>query len=182
MATEKHPGGRPEGDYTEHIELGEKYMAKYHEVLGEAIPTVVGFAHYCRTSGLPISRETIYARSEFSDIIGRIQELQELKLNNALVGDYHPRFAQFLLAAKHGYVEKSSKELTGNAHPRSAAHRRIVVAPAAPPRAGATSRETSTTALLISSGTSLTDRCVPRSARTQGHLIPASTSDIRRHV
>jgi len=99
------PAGRPEDDYSTQVEMGWEYLTKF-EGLKEVIPTVAGYAQYCRTSGFPVSRDTIYRRSEFSDIIDQIHEIQEHKLiAGGLSGDYHPRFAQFLLAAKHNYVE-----------------------------------------------------------------------------
>jgi hypothetical protein len=113
MAEDKHPGGRPEVDYTEHAELGWDYLKKYKD-MGEVVPTVVGFAQFCRTSGYPVSRETVYARDEFSDIREQIKEIQERDLvSGGLNGGYHPRFTQFLLGSKHGYVERRANEHSG---------------------------------------------------------------------
>ena len=44
----------------------------------------------------------------------RSRSIQEKKLvSGGLNGDYHPRFAQFLLAAKHKYVERKASEHSG---------------------------------------------------------------------
>lgn len=103
--------GRPTGDYEARLEIGWDYLAKYKD-MKEVIPTVAGYAHFCRDSGYPVSRDTVYERDGVSGIREN-QEIQERDIVSGLNGDYHPRFSQFLLVAKHGYVERKAQELTG---------------------------------------------------------------------
>ena len=74
---------------------------------GEVLHSVVGLALH-----LGISRETVYDWSshddkpEFSDIVKRVNQLQEQALvSHGLAGTYNPTIAKLLLG-KHGYSDK----------------------------------------------------------------------------
>jgi hypothetical protein len=109
VADEKHPGGRPTVATPEVLAEAERYLAEklWHPV--EVIPTVEGLAVH-----LGIARSTLYLRDEFSDILENILSLQaKLLLNGSLKGELNPVISKMMLSAKHGYIEKSAKELTG---------------------------------------------------------------------
>lgn len=111
MADGKHPGGRPTVATPEKVERAFEYVNGGWEKAGDVIPTVEGMA-----VELGISKDTLYERDEFSDVLGKLKSLQARKLiNGGLNGDYTPVIAKLLLASKHGYVEKSEKALTGKA-------------------------------------------------------------------
>lgn len=87
-----------------------EYANGGYEDLGRHIPTVEGLALF-----LDLTRETLYTRSEFSDILARVKAVQaELLVNHALDNTYNANFAKFLLSAKHDYVEKTAQEHTGD--------------------------------------------------------------------
>lgn len=76
----------------------------------EKFPSVAGLALW-----LHISRDSLYERKEFSDILAIIKLKQELLLvNKSIGGDYNPTIAKLLLSSKHGYVERSAADITTN--------------------------------------------------------------------
>ena len=86
------------------LKLAEEYLATY-EQKGEEVPTVVGLCLHINRA-----RSTVYRwaneKPEFSDIITRVSELQELKLiNGGLRGEFNPQITKTLLA-KHGYSDR----------------------------------------------------------------------------
>lgn len=98
----KHAGGRPTVATPENVEKAWQYVNGDWQ-LDEVIPTVEGLAVYLR-----ISRETIYAREEFSDIAREIKEKQsKILVSSGLKGDFNSVIAKLILSSKHGYVEKS---------------------------------------------------------------------------
>ncbi len=95
--------GRPHEGTPENVKSAEEYVKHGWEKLNEKFPTVAGLSLW-----LHISRETLYERQEFSDILGKIKSLQEMALiSHGLAGDYNPTIAKLLLASKHGYVEQT---------------------------------------------------------------------------
>lgn len=65
-----------------------------------------------------VSRDTLYewakTNDDFSDILGRLGELQADKLmQNSLLNRYNPTISKLLLS-KHGYIEQSAKDITSN--------------------------------------------------------------------
>jgi len=79
----------------------------------DAMPSVVGLAHY-----LGITRETCYAwekdkGKQFSDMLRQINTDQErILFNKALTGDYNAAIAKLALT-KHGYSDKSDSTISG---------------------------------------------------------------------
>lgn len=101
------PAGRPTKATPDNVAKAREYLATYKE-LGKNIPTVEGLALY-----LDVSRETLYARPEFSDTLRQIEAKQKEELvQNGLTGDFNPQFTKFLLSANHGLVEKSATDVT----------------------------------------------------------------------
>lgn len=106
------PAGRPT-EYTEQIlDLAEEYLATYEE-LGEVVPTIVGL---CRHIGR--ARSTVYDwaehkdKPEFSDIVTRVSELQELVLvNGGLRNELNPQITKTMMA-RHGYSDKQEIDHT----------------------------------------------------------------------
>jgi hypothetical protein len=87
----------------------DSYMKDYN---GEHVPTTAGLADF-----LKVSRSTVYYwgdnNDRFSDILDRIQTIQEkLLINNSLVGEFNATIAKLMLG-KHGYSEKSQQEISG---------------------------------------------------------------------
>lgn len=98
----KHAGGRPTVATPENVAKAQEYVLEgYKEE--EVIPTVEGLALW-----LGISKESLYARDEFSDVLGVLKNKQARSLlNKGLTGDYSAVIAKLLLSSKHGYVEKN---------------------------------------------------------------------------
>lgn len=94
-------------EYSEEVlQLAEEYLATY-EQKGEAVPTVVGLCRHINRA-----RSTVYEwashsdKPEFSDIVTRVSELQELKLiNGGLRGELNPQITKTMMA-KHGYSDR----------------------------------------------------------------------------
>jgi hypothetical protein len=102
------PAGRPSKVTPTLVKKANEYLATYKE-LGKNIPTVEGLAEF-----VALSRETLYARPEFSDTLGKIAEKQREDLQqNGLTGKFNPHFTKFLLSANHGMMEKSAVENSG---------------------------------------------------------------------
>jgi hypothetical protein len=109
VADGKHPGGRPSVATPEAIAEADRYFSEKLWHPDDVIPTVEGLAVH-----LGIARSTLYLRPEFSDILENILSLQaKLLLNGSLKGELNPVISKMMLSAKHGYIEKSAKELTG---------------------------------------------------------------------
>lgn len=104
---------RPTSCTPDIIEKAEAYVDGGWKEAGHAIPSAVGLC-----SAIERARSTVYGwaedkSGEFSDILERINEEQELTLlNMALIGEYNANIAKLALG-KHGYHEKQQTELTG---------------------------------------------------------------------
>jgi hypothetical protein len=86
-----------------------KYLTHKVWAKDEAIPTIEGLAVY-----LSISRDSLYANDAFSDILEAVRTLQAKHLiTGSLRNELNPAISKMMLSAKHGYVEKSEKALTG---------------------------------------------------------------------
>ena len=104
----KHAGGRPSKITDELLAKAQHYADGGWEELGDAIPMVEGLADY-----IGLSRETIYTREEFSDILEDIKSKQSRVLQNkSLQGKYNPVISKLLLSSKHGFVEKTAQDIT----------------------------------------------------------------------
>lgn len=104
--------GRPVEYSNEALEKALEYIQGGWEKEGHAFPSVVGLCSYINRS-----RSTVYkwaqeeGKEDFSDILSRINETQELVAwARGLKGDYNATLVKLLLG-KHGYHERS--ELTG---------------------------------------------------------------------
>ena len=94
-------------EYSEEVlRLAEEYLATY-EQKGEEVPTAVGLCRHINRA-----RSTVYEwashsdKPEFSDIVARVSELQELKLvNGGLRGELNPQITKTMMA-KHGYSDR----------------------------------------------------------------------------
>lgn len=103
--------GRPTKYTAKTLAKGWFYVDSW-KILGDKVPSNVGLAYY-----LGISRETVNAwkndpeKPDFSDMLGKIQVMQERELiNNGLTSDFNSNICKLMLA-KHGYADK--QELTG---------------------------------------------------------------------
>lgn len=103
-------------DYTPAIlEKAERYISGGWEECGDKVPTVVGLA-----SEIGIARSTCYAwakdddKVEFSDILMRVEEIQERALvNGGLGGDFNPAITKMMMT-KHGYSDKQEVDLSSS--------------------------------------------------------------------
>ena len=99
------PGkGRPTKMTAALMRKAAKYVDVY-ESLDEKVPSIAGLASY-----IDVNRSTAQdwrgSSPDFSAIVERILEKQELKLlSNGLTGDYNPTIAKLMLT-KHGYTDK----------------------------------------------------------------------------
>lgn len=117
-------------DYTPAIlEKAERYISGGWKECGDKVPTVVGLA-----AEIGIARSTCYAwvkdddKIEFSDILMRVEEIQERTLiNGGLGGDFNPAITKMMMT-KHGYSDK--QEIDHQSSDRSMSPTRIeLVAP-----------------------------------------------------
>lgn len=109
MAKAKHAGGRPTVATPENVNKAWEYVVGGYQEAEEHFPTVEGLALW-----LNISKDTLYVRDEFSDVLEKLKNLQARELiKNGIMGTYSPVITKLLLASKHGYVEKSAQEHTG---------------------------------------------------------------------
>lgn len=98
--------GRPTKLTLELVEQAKKHLEDFDVTVGTLLPTVEGLA-----LELKVSRDTIYEwakeNEEFSDILGKLKNMQAQKLmQNSLANRYNPTIAKLLLSSKHGYIEK----------------------------------------------------------------------------
>ena len=105
--------GSPTKYTPELLELAAAYIDKFESTKEEMIPMVCWLA-----IAINVSRETIYAwvkdedKKDFSDIVSRIMEKQELMLfNGGLSGEFNASITKLALT-KHNYSDK--QELSGN--------------------------------------------------------------------
>ncbi len=122
------PGGRP----TKYCELiqhkADKYLNVY-EQLGEPFPSLAGLSQYIR-----IKRSTIYLwgaqknKSEFSDTLDEIKNLQELQLIiGGSSGKINMAMAKLILI-NHGYHDK--QDSTSNSSDGSGFTTDVYITPA----------------------------------------------------
>ncbi len=112
----KHAGGRPTVATPENVALAQKYASGEWEnrLFGPKtkgwkmiMPTVEDLAEF-----LGISVETLYARDEFSEVLGQIKRIQANTLvNGGVAGELNPVMSKMVLSSKHGYIEKSAAEV-----------------------------------------------------------------------
>ena len=132
----KHAGGRPTKMTPELMEKARKYLPTcvdelvkftkqvneekgyeiYENRLKVNLPSIAGFALW-----LNISRDTVYEwgkePGEFSDILGKVQAMQEkVLLEKGLSGDYNSTIAKLILA-KHGHSDKVVQDITSGGKP-----------------------------------------------------------------
>lgn len=95
------------------VAKANKYLNVYESTLMEVIPSHAGLASY-----LGITRSTLYdwgaqrGKKDFSDILARIKNLQELTLiNSGLTGDFNANIVKMMLV-KHGYHDKQENTLS----------------------------------------------------------------------
>lgn len=98
--------GRPSKYCQELLEAAEAYLVNY-EAAGDLVPSVVGLA-----ISIGISKSTCYEwakyedRKAFSDILTRVENLQEQKLmQGGLGGDFNPAITKMMMT-KHGYSDR----------------------------------------------------------------------------
>jgi hypothetical protein len=99
---------RPTKYNKELLEKARLYLNEYTT----AIPSIVGLAQH-----LGVSRASLYnwgdEQPEFLDILDNINQQQELVLlDKGLTGDFNAAITKLALG-KHGYSEKSEREITG---------------------------------------------------------------------
>jgi hypothetical protein len=100
--TTKHPGGRPTVATPENVAKAWEYIESGWQTR-EKFPTVEGLALTLR-----ISKESLYAREEFSDALAEIRGQQVTDLiAKGLDGTYNSAIVKLMLTAKHGFVEQS---------------------------------------------------------------------------
>jgi hypothetical protein len=103
---EKHPGGRPTKYTPELIEKAYDYLENWDQTI-DKVPMRAGLAVHCG-----ISRDTVYAwekdkeKQEFSDIVKKIDAMQERELAARGLGKEFDSSITKLLLSKHGYTDK----------------------------------------------------------------------------
>lgn len=107
--------GRPTKYTPEILDAAQAYLDGGWEAVGDAVPTVVGMA-----LDIGIAKSTCYdwAKREdkqaFSDILTRVEALQERKLvNGGLVQEFNPAITKMMLT-KHGYSDKIEQDHTSS--------------------------------------------------------------------
>jgi hypothetical protein len=107
-------GGRPTKYDAEVLEKTEDYLTNYNAKYGDAFPSVVGL---CKA--IERSRSIIYDwakdkdKSEFSDMLAQINEIQEqVILNNSIKNEFNAAISKLVLG-KHGYHDKADNTLSG---------------------------------------------------------------------
>ena len=107
----------PHGVMGRQTKLNDELIAKANEYIydfrsnDDIIPSVAGLACY-----LDIARSTIYKykdeNPDFSDILERIEQLQEkMLINGGLMGDFNAPITK-LMMTKHGYSDKQDVDHT----------------------------------------------------------------------
>ena len=96
--------GRPSKLTPELIAKAEEYIYDFRSN-DDVVPSVAGLACY-----LDVARSSLYKyrdeNSEFSDILERVEQLQEkMLLSGGLMGDFNPTITK-LMMTKHGYSDK----------------------------------------------------------------------------
>ena len=105
---------RPTKYTPELLEKAREYINNYSVEHGHAIPSVAGLSIV-----LDVRRETCHVwakeegKEEFSNILDKINALQEQKLiSDGLSGAFNAQITKLVLG-KHGYSDKASQEITG---------------------------------------------------------------------
>ena len=79
---------------------------------GDAVPMVVGLCLYIDRSQSTIYEWEKHEDKQFSDIIKKIKETQQIELfNQSLTGKYNASMAKLMLT-KHGYSDKVDSDVT----------------------------------------------------------------------
>ena len=98
---------RPTDYSSEILDSAIRYINGGWKDCGDKVPTVVGLA-----AEIGVARSTCYAwakdvdKREFSDILTRVEEVQERSLvNGGLSGSFNPAVTKMMLT-KHGYSDK----------------------------------------------------------------------------
>lgn len=103
---------RPRELTQELLDKAESYLMSYQTV----IPSRAGLALF-----INVARSTIYEweskkdaiNVEFSDILSKLDEMQEqVLINSGLSGDFNSTITKLMLT-KHGYSDKTQQELSG---------------------------------------------------------------------
>lgn len=99
--------GRPTTYTDEMLALARDYIDNFEEITDELVPTVVGLCRHIKRS-----KSTVYSwakdedKKEFLDILGEIEESQEIKLVfGGLSNAMNPAITKMMMT-KHGYSDK----------------------------------------------------------------------------
>lgn len=123
ISTEKHPGGRPCAFCTNRERI--LTISKEYILSGRGEKPRMLYLNELSLN-LDIHRDTLWewankkkedgslAHPEFSDIVKTVEEIQELRLQQRLLGRYNPTGAIFLLKTKHKYIETEKQILAGD--------------------------------------------------------------------
>jgi hypothetical protein len=96
------------------LRLANEYLEQYPQNK-QLVPTVVGLCkHINRSKSTVYEWEKHADKSEFSDILTRIAEIQEMELiNGGLGGLFNPAITKMMLT-KHGYSDKQELDHTSS--------------------------------------------------------------------
>ena len=109
------PMGRPTNWSLELEAEAYKYLETWQEEHGHAFPSVVGLCEVIKRSRANVYEWAKHEDKNFSDILNRINQLQELVVwNKSMKGEYNSTMSKLLLT-KHGYSDKVDAT-TNNTH------------------------------------------------------------------
>ena len=102
----KNKGGRPTNYTDDLIDKALDYLEVYKSK-EELVPTVVGLCrHIGRSKSIVYDWAKDPDKSQFTDILGQIEELQHIGLvNGGLSSAFNPAITKMMLT-KHGYSDK----------------------------------------------------------------------------
>ena len=100
-------GGRPSSYSKDVLKKAKEYIDSFQTSTNEVVPSVVGLCQVINRA-----KSTVYKwrsepdKQEFSDILERIEEKQQILLvNGGLLGDFNSNIAKMMLT-KHGFSDK----------------------------------------------------------------------------